>query len=134
MKEENNYNPIFIFGCARSGTTLLRSILSSHPNIGIPRETSFFQYLYEFITKNKIVNLNKEDILNFWTTYSSTRRFTYQSLSKEKIDEILNNKDQIACKDILDTLMSVYLNEVKKNRWGEKTPGHEYHLVTILNY
>jgi len=134
MEKENDYNPIFIVGCARSGTTLLRSILSSHPNISIPRETSFFQYLDDFLDKNKIENLNKEDVLNFWTIYSSTRRFTYQGLKKEKIEDILNKKDQITFKYILDTLMRVYLESVNKNRWGEKTPGHEYHLQRILNW
>ena len=36
--------PIFIVGMARSGTTLLQSILNSHPNIAVPRETGFFYY------------------------------------------------------------------------------------------
>ena len=35
-----NENPVVIGGCARSGTTLLLSLLSAHPNIyAIPRET-----------------------------------------------------------------------------------------------
>jgi hypothetical protein len=32
----------FIVGCGRSGTTLLRNVLCSHPDVLIPPETSFF--------------------------------------------------------------------------------------------
>src|SRR4051794_1180691 len=32
---------VFIVGCARSGTTLLRLMLDSHPSLAIPPETGF---------------------------------------------------------------------------------------------
>ncbi len=34
--------PIFVLGCGRSGTTLLRLMLNSHPRISIPGETWYF--------------------------------------------------------------------------------------------
>ena len=39
--------PIFIVGCFRSGTTLLRIILNSHPEIWIPEETGYLPHIYE---------------------------------------------------------------------------------------
>lgn len=33
--------PVFIVGCARSGTTLLRNLLRSHPSLAIPEESHF---------------------------------------------------------------------------------------------
>lgn len=36
--------PFFIVGCVRSGTTLLRDILRSHPNLECPEETFFFRW------------------------------------------------------------------------------------------
>jgi hypothetical protein len=43
LKEKFSRPPIIIAGCARSGTTLLLSVLSAHPNIyGIPFESRAF--------------------------------------------------------------------------------------------
>ena len=43
----SNSLPIFfILGRARSGTTLLRSMLDSHPGITIPPECAFVKFLY----------------------------------------------------------------------------------------
>jgi len=36
--------PFFILGCVRSGTTLLRNILRSHPNLRCPEETHFYRW------------------------------------------------------------------------------------------
>jgi len=37
---------LFIFGCPRSGTTMLQQALNRHSRIVIPPETKFFYYLY----------------------------------------------------------------------------------------
>lgn len=39
--------PLFIVGCARSGTTLLQLMLHAHPRIAIPPETRFLVELYD---------------------------------------------------------------------------------------
>ena len=52
----------FIVGCARSGTTLLRSILSSHPRIVIPGETSFFmEHAWNIIQNKKQITQSKDN-------------------------------------------------------------------------
>ena len=41
-------NPyVFIVGCARSGTTLLRRIVDAHPDIAITRETHWIAKRFE---------------------------------------------------------------------------------------
>ena len=46
MEQPTNIKqPIFILGCHKSGTSLLRSLLDSHPSLYcFPKETHFFQY------------------------------------------------------------------------------------------
>ncbi|HIF27181.1 MAG TPA: hypothetical protein EYQ40_01340, partial [Candidatus Marinimicrobia bacterium] len=44
---KNNQKPIFIIGCERSGTTLIRLILHSHPNIALPPQTKFLKKIYK---------------------------------------------------------------------------------------
>lgn len=41
--------PIFVLGCQRSGTSLLRRILDSHPNIACPPESKFIRPLEELV-------------------------------------------------------------------------------------
>jgi hypothetical protein len=43
--DATNSSPIFIVGCSRSGTTLLRLMLTSHPDICIPPESDFIPAL-----------------------------------------------------------------------------------------
>ena len=45
--------PIFILGCYRSGTTLARYVLDSHPNIACPPETDFLKPLVELTERPK---------------------------------------------------------------------------------
>jgi hypothetical protein len=60
-------NPVFIFGSHKSGTSLLRSLLDSHPDLHVlPRETHFFRNA------------------GYWIDYGLMRRYPVQ-LSKEEI-------------------------------------------------
>jgi hypothetical protein len=43
--ERNEHQPIFIVGCQRSGTTLLRLILDAHPRLSVGPETRFLDDL-----------------------------------------------------------------------------------------
>ncbi len=60
----NEENPIFLIGFPRSGTTLLQTILRSHPQIEVieeePTLNSFLNYL-QTITNNNFENLKKID-------------------------------------------------------------------------
>jgi len=54
--------PVIIAGCGRSGTSLLLSVLSAHPNIyGISKETNIFGYQRKFNSNyfNRINNCRK---------------------------------------------------------------------------
>ena len=42
--------PVFILGCVRSGTTMLRNILRMHPHLASPEETHFFRWPEPFGT------------------------------------------------------------------------------------
>ena len=139
MEQEETYTekkgPIFIVGMARSGTTLLRSILNSHPNIAIPRETTFFYLLEEYFKKNKINSYSKNEIEKFWNWYSEKRRFTYLGLNKDEVKKNINvTRDVNGFKNVFNSVMNTYKNNNKKSRWGEKSPGHEEYLDKIFEF
>ena len=53
-----NQRPIFVLGCDRSGTSLLRRILDSHSNIACPPETKFiFQLVKVYETNQSLTGL-----------------------------------------------------------------------------
>ena len=72
---EDQTNPIFIIGFPRSGTTLLDTILSSHPSIEVIEEKSMIPNLIgslSELTKNKLENLrdiSNDQVINLRNSY-----------------------------------------------------------------
>ena len=96
--------PVFIVGCARSGTTLLRMILDSHPRISCGEETKFLTDL--------------EPILGpHWRLLSS-----YGFDRAWWIDRI---------RRFYGDFQADYLGRRGKARWAEKTPTYTMHLDFI---
>ncbi len=103
-------NHIFVMGAPRSGTTLLQTILSAHPNIsGSQRESGIFTRQNIFNAKRQFCDLNEQQILSI-----------YQESS-----DIVNFFDNIA-------------RAVKKREGGmrflEKTPQHILKIPFLLKY
>src|SRR4051812_34769788 len=42
-------NPFFIFGCPRSGTSLLSRMLASHPRLAVPYESHLYDNIYPIV-------------------------------------------------------------------------------------
>src|SRR3954453_14270489 len=92
-----------------SGTTLLRLMLDSHPNIGIPHETGFMR------------GYNAHRFLPFkWSGRGWARRLGW---SDEELDA------ELAA--FYDRLFQRYLERHGKQRWGEKTPLHTWHAADM---
>jgi len=99
--------PIFIVGCPRSGTTLARVILDSHPNICCGPETHIIKNLKQFNNKT----------MENWKMLKP-----FQFSKKDfyiKQGEIL----KVFC----ENLMKIK----KKQRWCEKTPDNIFHIDFI---
>lgn len=98
-------NKIFIAGCGRSGTTLLRMIINSHPDVYIPIESMFFvdylkygAYLPSSVFRMMFFN---EPMLKKW--YKGGR-------IKSDIASVISEVHELAAKK----------NSAKI--WGQKTP------------
>ena len=99
--------PIFIIGCPRSGTTLMRVILDSHPNICCGPETH--------LIKN-MKNL-REKIGERW-----------EMLKPYGIEEqVLDQKIQ----EIFTLFTNNYVKMKNKKRWAEKTPENIFYVDVI---
>jgi hypothetical protein len=98
--------PIFIIGAMGSGTTLLRLMLDSHPNIAIPGETGFMRAY------------NAHQFIPF--KWAGRRWVPRLGLTYEELDRELA--------DLYERLFMRYASKHGKQRWGEKTPLHTFHI------
>jgi hypothetical protein len=98
--------PIFIIGAMGSGTTLLRLMLDCHPNIAISPETGFMRAY------------NAHQFIPFkWSGRNWARRLGW---SREELDR------ELAA--FYERLFTRYMERHGKQRWGEKTPLHTFHV------
>jgi hypothetical protein len=99
--------PIFIIGSPRSGTTLLRVILDSHPNICCGPETHIIPHLEEFYKK---VDENWKMLVPYG----------------------IDKKNQLLkIRELFSLFPEHYMREKKKIRWAEKTPTNIFHTDFI---
>lgn len=126
---KNYVGPIFIVGCGRSGTTLLRLILNRHSNISIPEETWYYPQLY-----NELIGLSK--MPPDWQKYVSSKVLKYNSVSFPNIGlndliPLLENETWGDWTSIIPLVNRYYAKIESKKRWGDKTPGYVMHLPII---
>ncbi len=124
MTKGNSLRPLFIFGCYRSGTSLLRLILNAHPNIFIPEETQFIPHIGKVI--NKYGNLEKQENLNHLLRDICSllrRKARWEKLpSPKRIKSFLPQKPNYA--DVIrGVILSMVDGDIKDLKyWGDKTP------------
>ncbi len=133
MAKVNGTNsPIFIVGCPRSGTTLLRTIIASHSRMIVSPESHFFNY---WLKEYGHLNLEDEsEFQYFWKDFSASKRFSYFELEPDAFLKKLNELGTPSFKAVFELLMAEYAATKNKPRWGEKTPAHYDYLETIFDW
>jgi hypothetical protein len=112
--------PIFVVGAPRSGTTLLRIMLSSHPRIYIPPESDFIPRLYLGRAR---VPMSRDRAERDLRVILANRRFL-----REWHDELPDPTAFVAALPevtpaaLLDALYRAYAAQHDATRWGDKSP------------
>lgn len=104
-----NYESIIILGYKRSGTSLLRVLLNSHPQIAVGPEMKFMQ---------RVVKKYPADFTQFVkVTEREASDFEYTQETLKKIYDASSSADELMRNWCVE-----YKNKTGKEIWGDKTP------------
>jgi hypothetical protein len=119
-------SPIFVVGTGRSGTTLLRFMLSAHPRIYITHEASF--YVWEsFFSRSA----PRRAFLDY---YFQTFSFRWLRVDPARVLEGLPDPLPAARSGAaFAAIMREKAAQYGRVRYGDKTPAHSGHLRRIFS-
>ena len=115
--------PIFLVGCPRSGTTLLRDMLSMHPGISIPRESHVLPRLYRaygdpgnaFEARRLAGVLLSLEFIRLWAPKLDPDSFG----------------DCRSFREVVSRVYGAWARNAGKSRWGDKTPQYVAEIPTL---
>ena len=126
---------LFLFGCPRSGTTLLQSLLAAHPQILSVPETHFFWYMIPIYKEpwRKLLQ---------WRQWLKVPRKGFKAQLENFFKDEINREDLLQNFSGLIFFRSQYtkkfiaiLDELAESEgkkiWLEKSPEHIYHVDYI---
>lgn len=122
-------HPFFIVGVHRSGTTLLRYMLSSHSRIYIPPESDFIPH---FFLRNPTGDLSQKRIIEIVQTIFSRYRFVGEWRGDPPNAQALAREmPENTPATLLNALYRQYARQNDAERWGDKTPIYASYLDLI---
>ncbi|WP_447968825.1 sulfotransferase family protein [Nitrospira sp. M1] len=131
VREKSNY-PFFIFGCPRSGSSLLSRMLNAHPRLAVPFESHLFSMFYPLlpyygdlckaeVLEQLVCDILATDVMKDWSPPVKKN----QVLSLIRVNNFGG---------IMDAVMRSWAQTQQKQRWGDKTPWHVQYWPQILQY
>ncbi len=127
----SKYNPFFIVGCGRSGTTLLRLILINQGDIIIPPECNFLEKSLKHF-KNTII-INDSFLKKYVDFLYSITSFSYLNFDKDFLYNFLKDYKPKNLYDCIELIYIAYMKKYNKKRWGDKNPFYVLNLDLINN-
>jgi len=107
----------------RSGTTLLRLMLDTHPELAIPSETHFLLDILR--------NAHDLDKDRFLRTLAAAATWPNMALEMAALEDALAELQPFAVPDAIRTFYRLYAGRLGKSRWGDKTPPYRTRMVDI---
>jgi Sulfotransferase family len=114
--------PVFIVGCERSGTTLLRLMLDSHPELAIPPESLFIPRAWE--VRGRYARKDGFDWRRMIDDIFMSLRVQEWRLPKETVHMRLDSQAYVDFASVIRALFEAFAESRGKERWGDKTPSY----------
>ncbi|MEA3377466.1 MAG: sulfotransferase [Chloroflexota bacterium] len=117
--------PFFIVGSPRSGTTLLRFILSSNPRLHVPGETGFLP----FLPKDAAGELSPHQVERVLQRIGQLNRNWDEMV--EDVTSFTESLRQPTLRHVLEPLYRRKIAPYGARRWGDKTPSYVRYIPTL---
>jgi hypothetical protein len=124
-----SFPPVFIVGCPRSGTTLLRLMLGSHPDLSIPPESHFIPKVWS--VRRRYQGNGSVKVERLAADIMRNDRFREWHLPDDEVMVRLRSLRDPRIADVIEALFVAYAEREGKRRWGDKTPGYALEMVRI---
>jgi hypothetical protein len=124
-------SPIFVMGPGRSGTTLVRSVLTAHSRIAITPETHFPNWSAH---REGAEADAPADFERFWADLVAWSRFADLEVAPERVRALVDGAGDRRLRTIYAALLQAYAERVGKPRSGDKTPGNVRHVERLLDW
>ena len=115
----------FVCGVTRSGTTLIRLMLDSHPDLAIPGETHWVPKLIRRLENQKRTPDELAEII------VGSKRWQEFHLDADALRERFRAMDTGHASDAIRAFYELYAEREGKTRYGDKTPGYLMEMVRI---
>ena len=133
MNKTNQIPLFFIIGRPRSGTTLLRFLFESHPNVVIPPESPVILNLYK--KYRKIHHWGEKEVLSLVNDLYRQRYFELWLINRQELtDKLLTRQGETSFDQLIRTLYLHYKSVFPKaeiHLIGDKNPGYALYIKRL---
>jgi hypothetical protein len=115
----------FVCGVTRSGTTLVRLMLDSHPELAIPGETHWLPKLIKAFERSKQSADDAADVI------IDHKRWGDFHLDGDDVRARIQRLHPVTAADAIRAFYLTYAEREGKTRYGDKTPGYVQEMRRI---
>jgi len=113
-------NPfVFIVGCSRSGTTLLKRMINAHSEVAIPLESHWITKYYE---ERRGLTPDGHVQPNLLRHLLKHRKFSKLKFSRDELESLIPSDGAISYTDFVSAIYDLYGRRKGKKLVGDKTP------------
>jgi hypothetical protein len=126
MVEVNPY--LFIVGCPRSGTTLLRRMVDAHPLVAVVDETRWIASFFERRAGLTYQGMVTPKLIHRLLDYD---RFAKLGIGREHLDGLMASGESISYSTFVTGIFDLYGRAQGKPLVGDKTPRYARKVSTL---
>jgi hypothetical protein len=122
-------NPyLFIVGCARSGTTLVRRLVDAHPAIAVTRETHWITKWLDLGNGMSSGGTATPEILE---NLLRNKRFARMPIARRDLDALFHPNGDLPYSTFVTCVFDLYGRAFGKQLVGDKTPAYVRRIATL---